>query len=54
MRTELYSNDQIKENDVDGACSTYRSVKNYIQVLVGKPKERRLLEDLGIDGRITS
>ena len=30
MITELYWNDQIKENDMGGACGTYWRVKNYI------------------------
>jgi hypothetical protein len=30
MLSELYSKDQIKENDMGGACSTYWSVKNCI------------------------
>jgi hypothetical protein len=28
-------------------CSTY--IKNAYKALVGKPKEKRLLEDLGVD-----
>lgn len=30
MLSELYSKDQIKENDMGRACSTYWSVKNDI------------------------
>jgi len=34
-----------------GACSMYRENRNIYRVLVRKPEEKGLLEDVGIDER---
>jgi len=43
--------DPIKENEMGEACSMYRENRNIYRVLVGKPEEMGLLEDVGVDGR---
>jgi hypothetical protein len=35
-----------------GACGTYCETKNAYMVLLGKPEGKRLLGDLGLDGKI--
>jgi hypothetical protein len=40
MLTKYYSGDQIKEDEMEGACSTYRGEMHY-RFLVGKPEGKR-------------
>jgi hypothetical protein len=47
-----YSGDQIKKNEVGGACSTYGEGRGAYRILVGRPEEGDHLEDPGVDGRI--
>jgi hypothetical protein len=44
--------DQIKNNEMGGACSTYGERRGIYRVLVGKPDGKRPLVDPGVDGRI--
>jgi hypothetical protein len=44
--------DQIKEDDMRGACSTHREMKNAHKILVGKSYGKRLFVDLDVDGKI--
>jgi hypothetical protein len=44
--------DQIENNEVGGACSTYGERSGVYRVLVGKPEGKRPLERPGVDGRI--
>ena len=39
----IYSGDHIEKNEMGGVCLTYGGEKRYIQVLVGKPKGKRIL-----------
>jgi len=51
--TKFYSSGKIKKNEMSGACSTYGGEERYVQGFVwGNIKEREILEDPGIDGRI--
>ena len=43
--------DPIKDNEMGGACSMYRENRNIYRILVGKPEEKGLLEDVGVDER---
>ena len=53
MLTKYYSDHQIKENEVDGAYSTYGGEEWYIQgFLRGNLRETNQLEYLGVNGRI--
>jgi hypothetical protein len=52
-----YSGDQIKKNKKRGACFTYGGKEWCMTVLGsggGDSRERDRLEDLGVNGRITS
>jgi hypothetical protein len=44
--------DGIKDKEMGGVCSVYRENRNIYRVLVGKPEEKGLLEDVGVDERI--
>ena len=46
--------DQTEKNEMGGACSiaSMGDRRGAYRVLVGKPRERDHLEDLGVDGRI--
>jgi hypothetical protein len=44
--------DQIYNNEMVGACSTYRERRVAYRVLVGKPERRNRLENQAVDGRI--
>lgn len=44
--------DQIKEEKIGRICST-NGKRNVHRVMAGEHKERKLLKDLGLDGRIT-
>jgi hypothetical protein len=50
--TKYYSGDQIRKNEMDGACSTYRGGEVLSVFWWGNLRERDQLEDLGVDGRI--
>jgi hypothetical protein len=50
--TKYYSGDQIKKNDVGGACGRHGRRKKCIESLVRKLGGENHLENLGIDGRI--
>ena len=52
MLTRYFSGEKIEKNEMGGACSAYGGVEKCIQVLVGKPEGKNLLEDPGIGGRI--
>jgi hypothetical protein len=41
LLTRCYYSDQIKENEIGGACSTYGETRNAYNVLVGKPEGKR-------------
>jgi hypothetical protein len=43
LLTVYYSGDQIKENEIVGACSIYTENNNAFRVLMGKPKGKRQL-----------
>ena len=43
---------QIKNKELNAACSTYGGEERCIQVLVGRPKGKRQLGRSGVDGRI--
>jgi hypothetical protein len=47
-----YWGDQIKGNEMGGACSMHEIVRNAYTILVGKPEEKRPLEDLSVDRKI--
>jgi len=44
--------DQINNNEMVGACSTYRARRVAYMVLVGKPEGKNHLENQTVDGRI--
>jgi hypothetical protein len=47
--------DQVKEKEVGGTCDTYgRGERNCTRFWWESPKERDLMEDRGIDGRMGS
>jgi len=50
--TKCYFGDQIKKNEVGGACSTYGERTGACGVLVRKSEGRSHMKDTGIDGRI--
>jgi hypothetical protein len=50
---QILLGDQIRENEMDGACSTQGDKKNACRVLVAKPKGRDHLEDLSVVEDIT-
>jgi hypothetical protein len=43
LLTKYYSGDQLKEDQMDRACGTYRGEERCIQELVGKPEGKRPL-----------
>jgi hypothetical protein len=43
---------QIKDYEIDGACSTHGKMRNLLQIFVCKPEGKSHLEDLGVDGKI--
>jgi hypothetical protein len=47
--TQYYWGDQIEENEIGGACSTYGEV--YTGFLWGSLREIVFFEDPGVDGR---
>jgi hypothetical protein len=50
---QYYRDDQIKEDEMDGACNTRESDGKLIQYFGRKNQKRRYhLEDLDVDGRI--
>jgi hypothetical protein len=52
LLTKYYSGDQIKKNEMGGACSTCGERRGAYRVLVGRPEGRDHVEDLGVNGRI--
>ena len=48
----LYSDDQIKKNELNGTCSMNGVEKRYIKVSVGRPKGKTPFGRSGVDGRI--
>jgi hypothetical protein len=40
----LYKHNQVKKNEIDGACSTNWEKRNIYKILVGKPDGKRSLE----------
>jgi hypothetical protein len=50
--TKYYSDDQIKKNEMDGACSAYGGEEVLSVFWWGNLRERDHLEDLGLDGKI--
>ena len=49
----IFSGDQIKKNEMGGACNTFGGAERCIQgFLGGEVRERDHLEDLDIDRRI--
>lgn len=46
------SNDQIKDNEMSGACKTHGANENCVKILVGKLQGIGHSNDLDIDGRI--
>jgi len=51
MYKKYYSGDQIEQNEMGGACSTYGEVERLIQGFGGEPVGKRPL-GRGVDGRI--
>ena len=43
--------DKVKEETMDGECSTYRDKRNAYRVLVGKPEREAPFENLGLGRR---
>ena len=53
LLTKYYSGDQIENNEMDGAGSTYGGQERCIQgFFLEKPEGKSHLEDPGVDGRI--
>lgn len=50
--TKHYCDNQIKENEIGGACRTHGRMKNACKFLVGKTEGLRSLGDLEVDGRL--
>jgi hypothetical protein len=48
-----YLDDQIKEDEIGKACRHMGEMRNTCHILVGKPKGKNHLEDLGTNGKIT-
>jgi hypothetical protein len=48
---KYYCNDQIKKNEMDGACGTYGRQVKCIQDVGGDTWQKDDMEDLGVDGR---
>ena len=44
LLTKCHSGDQLKKNEMGGACSTYGERRGAYRVLVGKPTGKRPLE----------
>jgi len=43
---------QVKENEMDRSCRVYGGeMRNVYNILIGKPKGRVYLDELGVDGR---
>jgi hypothetical protein len=40
---QVYLNDQVKEDEMDGVCSTHGEKRNAYRILVGKPERKRPL-----------
>jgi hypothetical protein len=49
--TKYFSFGYEKEYEMGGACSTNGDMRNAYGIWVGKPEQKRPLEDLGIDGK---
>jgi hypothetical protein len=49
---KYYSGDQVKKNEMGGACSTCEERRGAYRVLVKKPGGKSHLEDLVVDGRV--
>ena len=47
-----YSGDQIKKNEIGGACSTYGGQEVHTEIWWRDLKERDRSEDVGVDGRV--
>ena len=47
-----YSGDQIKKNEMGGACGTYGRQKVHTKIWWGDLRERDRSEDVGVDGRV--
>jgi len=47
---DVHSDDEIKEDEMGGACGTYEVVKYMQGFGCETPKERDHLENLGVDG----
>jgi len=52
LLAQFFSGDQIKKNEIGGACSTMGRGEMYSGFWWGNPRERDHLEVLGINGRI--
>ena len=42
---------KIKNNEMDGACSTYEEKTDAYRVLLGKPGEREYFKNLDVGGK---
>jgi len=49
---KYYSGNEIENNEMGGACSTYEARRGSYKVLVGKPERKNQLEDQGVDGTV--
>jgi hypothetical protein len=47
-----YPGDQIKKNEMGGACSTYGIQEVHTEIWWGDLRERDRSEDVGVDGRV--
>lgn len=52
MLAKYYSGDQIKDDEMGGACSTRGEKRNAYRILAQKLRERNNLEGLVVDVRI--
>jgi hypothetical protein len=49
---QYYTGDHIENNEMGGECSTYGERRGAYMVLVENLRERDILEDADLDGRI--
>jgi hypothetical protein len=48
-----YYRNEIKEDELDGACSSYGGDRKCLQNFSAEPEGREYLGDLGVDGKIS-
>jgi len=50
--TKYCLGDQIKGDEMGGACSLHGRDGRWVHILIGKPKGKGHKEDIGVDGKI--